>query len=254
MKTVATKKDEIITIATTSEEMFGKYLAKRVFRKWKEKVIDESTGEEVELERNELIENKGAYLNNDTIPQILFHIETGDIKGVLVSNQKRVAELRHCCMMLWFVTARIGVKSHKFLVNANSVAMALEITKDHIELSFKDNFIFTQVKDFSNYIAIEDKFTKIDEIEEGKKGRKFYKVTLKVQFHDGEDEEEEYNFIVNAIDVDYAMLVINNFIADKVNEEEEGREYSTTLESATTIPCDYLIEKEFSMAYSGVTE
>lgn len=64
-KEIQTKKNEIRFTTTDPQEMVGKYLAANVVRTWKEDFEDESTGEVIDIERTEILFNKGTFLDAD---------------------------------------------------------------------------------------------------------------------------------------------------------------------------------------------
>lgn len=73
----------------TSEpkEMLNKYLAKAVVKKWTEDFIDEDTGENVSLERSEILFPAGRLIDQDLLVKINFALQCGDIKSVWVSER-----------------------------------------------------------------------------------------------------------------------------------------------------------------------
>lgn len=73
----------------TSEpkEMLNKYLAKPVKKTWTEDFIDEDTGENVSLERSEILFPAGRLIDQDLLVKINFALQCGDIKSVWVSER-----------------------------------------------------------------------------------------------------------------------------------------------------------------------
>lgn len=72
--------------------MLGRITAECVCRKWNEDFTDQDTGEIVTIERNEVIVPNHKVLDQDDMQQILFYIELGEIKDVLVTNQMRIGD------------------------------------------------------------------------------------------------------------------------------------------------------------------
>jgi len=107
-------------IRTSSlEELKGNFLAERVLRSWNEDFIDEDTKEVVTIQRNEILFDKGTLVDNDTLSEINFYLQSGDIKDVLVSNQQRkgtaVKQMPSCysitinqCQQKSFYGIRVG--------------------------------------------------------------------------------------------------------------------------------------------------
>lgn len=57
---VETRKNEIRYVTSDPSKMLNKYLAKRVIKTWEESFIDEDTGETVNIERNEVLFERGT--------------------------------------------------------------------------------------------------------------------------------------------------------------------------------------------------
>ncbi len=261
---IETRKSEVRFSTSDPKEMFGKYLAKRLLRTWNEDFVDEDTGEVVSIERNEIIASVGKLIDNDVLAEIQFFMQSGDIKTVEVSNQKREATLVwYAGLVPWSVTAQINKKKHRFLLYASSINMALEIAKDYIELNFSGSFQLLQAKGFNDCIILRDALKKVEETEDESQyetpvEKKFYQIEMRVEYN---DSDRIYTFVVHTKDVDSAMLVINNWISSTLKERhkecgesEDSFEYKTSLESAVVIPCSRTIERDFSLAYKNESE
>lgn len=77
-ETVNRFEEEIITTSNLSE-MKDKYLAETLYRKWPENFIDEITGEVVNIERKEIIFDRGTLLDHHSLEEINFFLQSGDI-------------------------------------------------------------------------------------------------------------------------------------------------------------------------------
>ena len=86
-----TRKDEVRFRTSDIRRIVGKFLASNVLKTWNEDFIDESTGEVVTIERNEILFERGSYIDDDLAQQINFSIQAEEIKDVEVSNQRRLA-------------------------------------------------------------------------------------------------------------------------------------------------------------------
>lgn len=254
-KRVETLKNEIRFFTSDLKQMAHKYLAQNLLRSWKEDFIDEDSGEVVSIERNEVIAQRGRYIDQDLLTEINFFLQSKAIESVEVSNQKREASIvMHTGLVPWSVSAQIGKKKHRFLLYAANIYMALDIAKDFIELNFTDRFYIIQAKEFTSCIFIKSNLKKGESATEETSDleKKFYQIDAKITH--GEEEISEYHtFIVHTIDVDTAMIFINDWIANKLKEEKESNvhvEFKTTIESAIIIPCSRTIERDFSLAYS----
>lgn len=281
---IETRKTEKKLITSDPKEIINKYLAKRVFKTWVENFVDEDSGEVVSIERHELLFERGTLVDKETLAQIMFFLNSGDITDVEVSNQRRMAiENENNSLYLYMSQARIGGKKYKFLLYATNLNNTISILKDYIELNYKSHFTLTMVKEFDYCVVITDKLKefKIDDadmaylkdeitmedyvdklsvneegVESKTEEKKFYQIEAKVTYN---DEETTQTFIVHTFNVDRAMMLIN-FLLESEEEKyynqakEKGHEYDkreihASVESAKPIPVEQFIPKEFSIAY-----
>lgn len=75
-----TRKDEVRFRTSDIRRIVGKFLASNVLKTWNEDFIDESTGEVVTIERNEILFERGSYIDDDLAQQINFSIQAEEIK------------------------------------------------------------------------------------------------------------------------------------------------------------------------------
>ncbi|MDR2009923.1 MAG: RNA polymerase subunit sigma [Bacteroidales bacterium] len=274
MDNVQTRKDEVKFTTSNIKEMFGKFLSKRVLNTWKEDFVDESSGEIVTIERNEVLFEKGKYIDNDLLTQINFSLQSGEIQEVEVSNQRRLAtHNKRNSLWPFKINAVIGGKNYAFILQAQSVTKAIEVATDYIELNYTSGFDISGVKALKSFIILNDRFKKriidsesneeVAEVwkneekesndgEEKRDDTKYYKIEAKVEISSDEDEETEgypYDFLVKTKDVDTAKVVITSWINNKFKEKGEDRIIELSILSATPFPCNSIIEKEFCLAY-----
>lgn len=88
---IQTRKDEVRFKTSDIRRIIGKYLATNVLRTWNEDFVDDDTGEVVTIERNEILFERGKYIDNDLATEINFYLQSEDVKEVEVSNQRRLA-------------------------------------------------------------------------------------------------------------------------------------------------------------------
>lgn len=238
-----TKKDQIITRTTEPKEMYGKYLAENVIRSWDEDFTDEDTGEVVSVERSEIVARAGEYVDNEIVPMIMFHVQAGDVKEVVLSNQKRAAFFATCeSESVWAITVDCNGRKLKLLLYAKSVDNALEIAKDFVELEHEGPCSVVQAKDMGCYLMIENKIEEIQSIELEKK---HYRIEAKII---SENMIDYHTFIVKSTDVDGCMALIKEWVSN--SDLLHSDDYIDILaESAVVIPCCRVVEKEFSQAY-----
>lgn len=280
-----TRKSEQRYVTSDPKKMLNMYLAKNVLKTWTEDFIDESTGETVSIERNEILFERGRLIDQDTLAKIRFSMAADGIKEVEVSNQKRMAfENENKCLFPYIAQALIGDKKYKFLLYATGLENVITILKDYIELNYQSGFTLSMVKEFDSCIILTDnlKERKVDSVaesylkkeisteeyldamdsedteeEEKPNEKKFYQIETKITFDD--EEERTQTFVVHTFNVDRAMMLITHWLQSKEDEyeqqaKEKGREYDkkkihTSIELAKPIPVGRFIPREFSMAY-----
>lgn len=263
---IETRKDEVRKTTSEPKEMLGKYLAERLLRSWKEEFIDEDTGEVVNIERHEVILDKGTRLDGHNLAEIDFFLQSGDVKEVIVSNQKRLAySLKNEALYPYIAVIRIGKKNKKFILHSASVEMAIEIVKDYVELNFTEGFILTNIKEFERCIILKDTLKKyeddttidlgnidLEEYANEDFDLKFYQISVTIK-----NDESEYlqSFLIETTDADKAMIVIKDFIIKSYLDSNQCvSDIEIKLETAKIVPCDSIIEKEFSMAYAETSD
>lgn len=267
-----TRKDEVRFRTSDIRRIVGKFLASNVLKTWNEDFIDESTGEVVTIERNEILFERGSYIDDDLAQQINFSIQAEDIKDVEVSNQRRLAAPNQRTGLYPFkVSARIGKKRRTFILQAQDAAKAIEVATDYIELNFRNSFDITDIKLMDNVVILNDRLRKSVEAKEGaneegaepdngeetRDDTKYYKVEAEVAISTENEEEPEkkpYDFIVRTKDVDTAKVVITAWINAKVKErtERDGDERKVidlSILSASPFACNAIVDKAFCLAY-----
>lgn len=267
-----TRKDEVRFRTSDIRRIVGKFLASNVLKTWNEDFIDESTGEVVTIERNEILFERGSYIDDDLAQQINFNIQAEEIKDVEVSNQRRLATPNQRTGLYPFkVSARIGTKRHNFILQAQDATKAIEVATDYIELNFRNSFDITDIKLMDNVVILNDRLRKAVEAKEGgneegaepddgeetRDDTKYYKVEAEVAISTENEEEPEkkpYDFIVRTKDVDTAKVVITAWINAKVKErtERDGDErklVDLSILSASPFACNAIIDKAFCLAY-----
>lgn len=267
-----TRKDEVRFRTSDIRRIVGKFLASNVLKTWNEDFIDESTGEVVTIERNEILFERGSYIDDDLAQQINFSIQAEEIKDVEVSNQRRLAAPNQRTGLYPFkVSARIGTKRRIFILQAQDAAKAIEVATDYIELNFRNSFDITDIKLMDNVVILNDRLRKSVEAKEGaneegaepdngeetRDDTKYYKVEAEVAISTENEEEPEkkpYDFIVRTKDVDTAKVVITAWINAKVKErtERDGDERKVidlSILSASPFACNAIVDKAFCLAY-----
>jgi len=270
-KEIQTKKNEIRFTTSDPQQMVGKYLAANIVRTWKEDFVDETSGEVIEIERSEILFNKGTFLDPETMASVNFYLQSGDVKAVDVSNQKRLATLSENYTPRPFnVTAGIDGKNKRFILTATDIESAQACAIDHIELNYTQPFRILATKELQNFVILADNLRKKVEGESEDEQKqeaersdaRYYKIEADVSWLDEAGEKIGcacYSFMIRTKNVDTAKLVITAWINAKLKEKaqraaETGElEVAHTAEIAITAASPFnvesIIEREFCEAY-----
>lgn len=128
---------------TTSDlnELKGKYIAERVCKKWTEDFVVPESSEVVQVERREILFEKGTEITPDVLSEINFYLSAGDIESIPYSNQCRTAsELPANYKHPIYFTIILGRTKKKIIAYGDSIRGALAAVVDWLELNCKDNF------------------------------------------------------------------------------------------------------------------
>ena len=272
---IQTKKNETIITTSDTSQMHKKYLVNNLFRTWMEPFVDSDTGEIIEIERSELVLERGTYLDVDQLAVIQFHLQAGDVKEVTVSDQKRLGHFGTAWGLIpWQVTVQLG-KKYKVILLAQNIFQALDIVEDWAELKFDQVFSICSAKEFKQHYFIFDNDVRMvlengveipeDESEEIKHAvYSFYSVEVNAKL--GEDNERFFRFLVYARDVDNAKMLIDKFFRGKVKETPYGQLLpfvdvlaaeallQINVITATKVKCHSVIGLEFTEAYNTKQE
>ncbi|MDI6034009.1 hypothetical protein QLS91_13085 [Flavobacterium sp. LB2P84] len=239
VKKLGTKFNEIVIRTSVFEEMKGNYTAERLLRTWDEDFVDEDTGNVVTIQRNEILFDRGVLMDNDVLSQINFYLQSGDIKDVLASNQKRTGLAVKNQASVYCVTILQGTKKRNYYLYANCVELALKIITDFLEQKIEGAFSFTAIKEmgYSNLIPLEE-----DDLD-----KDFYKIEVDIAYE--EDEPFKQVYMLQANDAEEAKEIIIKFISLKMKEENREKPFETTIISAKTVPCNNIIDYQFAKEY-----
>lgn len=268
-----TRKDATTFTVTDAGEAIGYYLAEDLTKTWQEEFSDGDTGEIVTINRQEIIKRRGELITPELASSLNFYIQLGDIKTIRVSDQSRQAtEYNNTRLKPYKVTALINSKRHQFILEAQTVELAMEVARDWIELNYNGDFTIIGTTALMNVIllnsTLERQNTETGDLEEisgsgeadGETTR-YYKAEAEVKItYLGEEEPQDINFtfIVKTLDVDTAKAAATAWIAAKMKDNNDpNREISavkTTLTSATPFSCTALINRAFCEAYRTIND
>ena len=224
-------------------EMKGRFTASRVFRSWDEDFVDEDTGDVVSVPRNEIILDRGVLLTADNISKIMFHLQADDIDHIEVSDQQREGIFTDNRPQLWCSTVSCGGKNKNVYLYANSVLMALEITKDFSEQNFPGMFGISAIKELKQAILINVE----PENEEIEHELKFYKMEVEIT---NDDFTYTNQFVLKSKDAETAKVSIESYTINQIKEQkEEIRNLTITILTASVINCEAMVDIEFCKEY-----
>lgn len=182
----------------------------------------------------------------------------GSLKQVEVSNQNRQGILlENRSLFPYKAVAKIDGRRKSFLLYANSIANALVIMVDYIELNYKGGFEITDIKEMEYCVVIIDRLKSAEarkyeldvayvkgemsmedfveatcdnivkgnpdaeDIEDEKKEtKKFYQIGAHVVLHNDKegDIEEDHTFIVQTVSAVRANMLIEKWLRDQQEE------------------------------------
>lgn len=254
---IESRKSEVRFITDDPAKMLGKWVARRALRTWTEDLVDVDTGTPLSIERTEILLERGTYISQDVLCSINFMMQEGSLKEVEVSNQNRQGVLlENSHFIPYKAVAKIDDKRRSFLLYATSVANALTIMVDYIELHYNGGFEITDIKEMEYCVVIIDRLksaearryeldaaylkgdismedfveSTCDNIAKGnpdaeeddnkKETKKFYQIGAHVVLHDDKegDIEEDQTFIVQTVSAVRANMLIEKWLRDKQEE------------------------------------
>lgn len=262
---IENKKTEVRYSTSDPDRLLNRFTTKRVLRTWQENFMDEDTGEVVSIERNEVILERGHLIDRDTLSELLFYLQSGDIHEVEVSNQRRIAyEQENESLYPYLASVLIDEKNKKILFYATDIDVGIEILRDYVELNYTAPFIIRSIKDYDTGLVLIDNLKRLaeeqtdnDQAPDTENEKKYYQIEFNI-----ENNQQRINTstaVVQTFNVDRAMMLINDYIikqeqqrvqrARKDGLKYDEQELTTSIESAKTISIHAYIPKEFSEAY-----
>jgi len=244
-----TKFDEILHETSNIEEMQEKYLGKRLLRTWSEDFVDEDNGEVISIERNEIILEKGTFLDANNLQTINFHLQSGDIKTVIVSNQKRDCLRAYNGVGLWVANIEINRKKKNIYLYADSLENASLIVTDYVEQMHSGRFMLKGLKetDYVNLIT-ENKDEDDNDNDDFKEEETENIYLLNVEIEE-EDGSYRNSFIMKSNNVDNSKKIVEDYLLKKKLENNIEPEFTVSVIQAKPIPCNFIIEPNFSLKH-----
>lgn len=240
-KELVTRFKEVRMRVSDPKQMVGKMLCENVQRKWTEDFVDEETGEIVQIERNELVMMRGRVLTQDDVAEINFHLQSGEVKDVLVSNQMRTGlyepgDTPHH----YEVVVRCNSVKHNILLYATCLPMAIQIAIDFCEQILAGFIVMQSAKVSEYYHIVSYTPKKEDEV------LRYFVVTVS-HWDDKAEKNLDDLFLTQAKDADMAIDIIRAFIdKDEYRKKFYGDYY---VKKASESPVTDIVPAEFSSEY-----
>ena len=242
-KELVTRFDEVRLRVNEPKHMIGKVLAERVLRTWKEEFTDEDTGEIVPVERTEVVlDKKGHKLTKEDVSTIMFYIQSGDIKDVLVTNQERTGWYETFPATTKFeVVIRQATGKHVLLVHADSVGMAIQIAIDYCEQVLTGTFYVSRAKVMDNYCVINYTSKSEGSTED------LHYFCVNIERWDDHEGWVDSSFMVQCKDADVAIDILRGWIETDEHRKHFYEEYR--VKNSKELPITDVVPVEFSVKY-----
>lgn len=232
---IESRKNEVVETTSDITKMYKKCLAERLVKSWNETFADEDTGDVVEIERHEVLFEKGVFIDSDILQEINFFMVEGSVKEVKVSNQVRKGLEIESYASLWIATVNYRDKNKRFIYYARGVKMAYDILTDWLELKLEGMFKILSLKEAESFVVLEN-------IPEEDKETRFYQTDVKIK---GDDSEFIQTFIINTCDTDRVIESIKNYLLELRPEAA----FEIKFEQIKIMPYNGFIEREFTDIY-----
>ena len=247
-------------ITSDPHEMLGKYMTGRILRTWTEKFIDEDTGEEVPVQRSEVVmEYKDEPLNRDDISQLTFYLQSGEIKGVDVADVpiRFIKPVKSHLYLPFSVQFMFGIDKFTYFCYASNLEDAIKICMD-FGVMYRHVADFTPLKvSMISAALVQDTDPCIPENEQIENpmtpDKTYYKVTARLTYIEGSEvNTDDRDFIVNANDVGEAKTRMARYVRKFWKDMLEGvdnKNNSYTIRKAAPITADAVVPLKFSALY-----
>ena len=248
---IENKKTEERYYTSDPSRMVGKYITQRVYRTYIQELIDKDSGKVESIVRHEILFDRGILITPDVLEEIKFWINEGSIKGIEVSNQKRLSFTQENTYMFPYRTmAKIDGKKHSFLLYALSVQNVIEIITDFIELNYSGGFTITDIKELDYCVVLVDKLKSIKqrnlELDIAYLNDEITMEEYMDSKIDNKSENENANIEDDSDDLKLKFYQIGAKIISRIDENDTNEEeYSQTfiVQTFSAVRANLIIEK-----------
>lgn len=267
--------EDIKVIETNNpEEMLHKYLAESAVKTWTENFIDQDTGEKVPVERNEVIFDRGTYIDESLLPKIMFSIQSEELKTVKVCDNKPLAKRNNMQVHRYIVKLSDGLrKSNIYTTRARTPEDAAQMVCDYYSIygipTLSGNFsvfdssatglilLYKEVlgkaywEDMYNntYKDIEEKVDNPHKVlPPPYQLERFFKVNV-CRWYEGEGkyEKDTYNYIIPALVLGDAEKLVKLYFTEM--DSRNGRERINDITSISKANIDFAIPQSYAEAW-----
>ena len=263
-----------VTETNKPEEMLHKYLAEYAVKTWTENFVDEDTGEKVPVERNEVIFDRGTYIDESMLPKIMFSIQSEELKTVKVCENKPLAKRNNMQVRRYIVKLSDGLrKSNIYTTRAKTPEDAAQMVCDYYSIygipTLSGNFsvidsaatgLILLYKEVLGKAYWEDMYNiTYKDIEEKVENphkvlpppyqlERFFKVNV-CRWYEGEDkyEKDAWNYIIPALVLDDADKLVKLYLHEK--DSRNGRERIHDITSISKANIDFAIPQSYAEAW-----
>ena len=267
--------DDIKVIETNKpEEMLHKYLAEYAVKTWTENFVDEDTGENVPVERNEVIFDRGTYIDESLLPKIMFSIQSEELKTVKVCDNKPLAKRNNMQVRRYIVKlSDVLRKSNIYTTRARTPEDAAQMVCDYYSiygiptlsgnfsvfdssatgliLLYKEDLGKAYWEDMYN-ITYKEIAEKVDNphkvLPPTYQLERFFKVNV-CRWYEGEGkyEKDTYNYIIPALVLNDADKLVKLYL--KEMDSRNGRERINDITSISKANIDFAIPQSYAEAW-----
>jgi len=258
---------DVVTFRTSDpREMLGKYMPKHAVKTWTEDFRDEDTGEVVSIERNQIVVERGE-ITDDKLQQLMFALQTGDIKDVEVCDENiqpitvQTANylIPYSLELEYWGGVNEIVKDH-YVCYAQSIPQAIRIATEFGQMyrGFSGDVKVNRVVRMDARL-VPDNHQCIPEADRkpADERKDYFKVQVRTEYLDGlKMKHSDTYYIVHAKDVGEAKerIALLLEIMKAEDEQKNGKQPDdpdsrTTIRKAMPFEVDCIVPRAFSELY-----
>lgn len=263
-----------VTETNKPEEMLHKYLAERAVKTWTENFIDQDTGEKVPVERNEVIFDRGTYIDESMLPKIMFSIQSEELKTVKVCENKPLVKRDNLNVRRYIVKLSDGLhNSNIYTTRAKTPEDAAQMVCDYytiyglptlsgnfsvidcaatgLRLLYKEDLGKAYWEDLYNisHADIERLVNNTQKIlPPPYQLERFFKVNV-CSWYECEDkyEKDTWNYIIPALVLSDAERLVKDYLEEK--DSRSCRERINDITSISKANIDFAIPQSYAEAW-----